>query len=210
VRAARGIGHRIAARARLAPAAACLGCVVLLGGAAAVAEGAPLFTASYLSFDTAARPFAVATGDVDGDGIPDLASANQSGDNVSVLIGNGDGTFQARRDYATGIGPIGVTIADLDDDGMPDLVVANLSSNTVSVLINNGDGTFAPKVDYAMGNSPFAVVVRDMNLDGHRDLIVTNERSNTVSVLFGTGGGHLGRGTTTRSASTPSRSPSAT
>ena len=73
---------------------------------------------------------------------------------MSVLLGNGDGTFQAQTTYATGAAPNSVAIGDVNGDGRPDLVVANSDSNTVSVLLGNGDGTFQAQSTYATGSQP--------------------------------------------------------
>ena len=97
-------------------------------------------------FATGVFPLSVAIGDLDADGIPDLATANHGdpatpGNTVSVLLGNGDGTFGAKQDFEAGTRPISVAIGDLNDDGLPDLAVANYSSNTVSVLLNTSTST---------------------------------------------------------------------
>ncbi len=97
----------------------------------------PLFSAPFLSFDTGSIPWSVAIVDVNADGRPDLAVANTSSNTVSVLLGNGDGTFGAKTDFVTGSSPRSVAIADLNADGRPDMVTAN-SSNTVSALLNRG------------------------------------------------------------------------
>ena len=83
----------------------------------------------------------MAVGDLNGDGKPDLAVANSNSDDVSVLLGNGDGTFQAPVSYAAGVSPVSVAVGDLNGDGKPDLAVANSGSDDVSVLLGNGDGT---------------------------------------------------------------------
>jgi hypothetical protein len=77
----------------------------------------------------------VAVGDFNGDGVLDLAVANVFS-NVSVLLGNGDGTFQAAQNFGAGGGPFSVAVGDFNGDGVLDLAVANRGSN-VSVLINN-------------------------------------------------------------------------
>src|SRR5262249_47367281 len=85
----------------------------------------------------------VAVGDFNRDGKLDLAVANPGGNTVSVLLGNGDGTFGPRVDYGVGTSPLSVAAADLGN-GQVDLVVANHDSSNVSVLVGNGDGTFQP------------------------------------------------------------------
>ena len=97
-------------------------------------------------------PHSVAIGDLNGDGDPDLAVANRGSDNVSVLLGNGDGTFQSAVNYGAGDGPSSVAIGDLNGDGDPDLAVANWLSDNVSVLLGNGDGTFQAAVNYGAGD----------------------------------------------------------
>ena len=101
---------------------------------------------------------------------------------VSVLLGNGNGTFQAQRTYATGNAPNSVAIADLTGDGKPDLVVANYHSDTVSVLLGNGNGTFQTQQVFYTGASPLSVAVGDLTGDGRPDLVVA--KSSTVSVLL--------------------------
>ena len=101
--------------------------------------------------------------DFNGDGKQDLATANDIGsDNVSVLLGNGNGTFAAEVDYPVGSGvtaPSAIAAADLNGDGKPDLAVAyHVSQQTaVSVLLNTGNGTFAPKIDFSTGSVPTSV-----------------------------------------------------
>ena len=73
---------------------------------------------------------------------------------MSVLLGNGDGTFQAAVNYAAGAGPSSVAVGDFNGDGKADLAVANYDSDNVSVLLGNGDGTFQAAVNYAAGTSP--------------------------------------------------------
>ena len=137
-------------------------------------------------------PLAIVAGDFTGDGHLDLAVANYnlSGPgSVSVLLGNGDGTFQPPVTYAVGSLPDAIVAGDFSGDGHLDLAVANTVDNTVSVLLGNGDGTFQPQVTYAVGRQPDAIVAGDFSDDGHLDLAVTNGSDNTVSVLLGNGDG---------------------
>ena len=136
--------------------------------------------------------YGVATGDFNGDGKADLVTANYGSNNVSVLLGNGDGTFQSAVNYAVSY-PYSVAVGDFNGDGKLDLVTANYyGSNTVSVLLGNGDGTFQIAVNYAVGSAPSSVAVGDFNGDGKLDLAVTNYGSNNVSVLLGNGNGTFG------------------
>jgi len=152
------------------------------------------------SFGAGFSAFSVATGDFNRDGKLDLAVVNSGGNNVSVLLGNGDGTFQSHVDYPTGTQPSSVAIGDFNGDGKLDLAVANENCpsspcgvGSLSILLGNGDGTFQPAVDYATGGpAPYSVVVGDFNQDGKLDLAVANSGPPTpsdVSVLLGNGDG---------------------
>jgi hypothetical protein len=147
-----------------------------------------------LSFDTGRTPESVAVADFNGDAIADLAVADGGGNTVSMLLGNGDGTFQPARDFATGASPQSVAAGDFNGDGRPDLAVANnLDGGTVSVLLGNGDGTFQDASPFAAGLFPAAMAVGDFNRDGVPDLAVANSGNpgnfSTVSVLLGNGDG---------------------
>ena len=142
-------------------------------------------------FDAGSGPQSVAVGDFNGDGKPDLAVVNSYSNNVSILLGNGDGTFQIHVDYPTGAQPGSVAIGDFNGDGKLDLAVVNSYSNNVSVLLGNGNGTFQPAVSYGTGSGtgPAFVAVGDFNRDGKLDLAVANSNSTYVSVLLGNGDG---------------------
>jgi len=150
--------------------------------------------------------FSVAVGDFNGDGKADLAIANQCPQNncttsaVSVLLGNGDGTFQTARNYSTGgYEAYAVAVGDVNNDGKTDLVVANgcqsanqCGNGVVGVLFGNGDGTFQSAQSYPSGGVvATSVAIADVDADGHPDLIVTNQcmpgtcASGGVSVLLG-------------------------
>jgi len=139
----------------------------------------------------------VAIGDLIGDGNPDLAVANINSITVSVLLGNGNGTFGTKTDFATGSAPLSVAIGDLNGDGKPDLAVANFYTNTVSVLLGDGNGTFGTKTDYGTGSYPYSVRIGDLNGDGKPDLAVASSNSNTVSVLVNIGTSAAGVGPVT-------------
>jgi hypothetical protein len=143
----------------------------------------------YLAYPTAYGPYSVAVADFNGDGKADLATANYAvgGFSVSVLLGNGDGSFQPHVEYGSG-GSRSIVAADFNADGKPDLGGADTFGNTVSVYLGNGDGTFQPPVAYAAGTQPDTVALGDFNLDGKPDLATANEVS-TFSILLGNGDG---------------------
>jgi hypothetical protein len=139
------------------------------------------------AFGAGTDPDSAAVGDFNGDGKLDLAVANEGSNNISILLGNGDGTFHAAADYGAGTDPDSVAVGDFRGDGKLDLVVANYYSNNVSILLGNGDGTFQAAVNYGV-SAPTSVAVGDFNGDGKLDLAVANVFSD-VSVLLGNGDG---------------------
>ena len=145
------------------------------------------FSESTYASGTSSRD--VVSADLNGDGKPDLVVANRGDNTVSVLLGNGDGTFQKQVTYATGVQPGSVAVGDFNGDGKLDIVVSNYSDNTVSILLGSGDGTFQTQQTYATGAGPSVVAVGDFNGDGKQDLVVANYNDNTVSVLLGKGDG---------------------
>ena len=92
--------------------------------------------------------------DFNGDGKSDLVTADYTGDTVSVLLGNGNGTFQAKQAFGTGTRPYSVAVGDFNGDGKSDLVTADYWGNTASVLLGNGNGTFQAKQDFDTGTGP--------------------------------------------------------
>ena len=142
-------------------------------------------------FATGTRPQWIVAGDLNKDGNLDLATANADASTVSVLLGNGDGTFGTHADFVTAARPEGVAVGDFNRDGIPDLVTANASGSSISVLLGQGGGLFAPRVDFTTGGSPVQVVVADFNSDGNEDAAVGASPAG-VSILLGRGDGTFG------------------
>ncbi len=141
---------------------------ILLGnGDGTFQTGVPYSTSSN-SLNTT---FYLAAADLNGDGKIDLLASNEVDGTIAVLLGNGDGTFQAAVPYHVANQPEGIAVADLNGDNKLDVLVADANSNFIGELIGNGDGTFQPVVGLNVGTPTTAVSLADMNADGKLDMV---------------------------------------
>ena len=145
--------------------------------------------ASKVDYPVAFGPHRLVAADFNGDQVIDLAvSASTNitdGGALSILLGKGDGTFQAAVSYGTGNNPWSLAAGDFNHDGKLDVAFTNGDVNRVSVLLGNGNGTFPSYDDYFGGGTVVAIAVADFNADTLPDLALVNQSSNTISVLFG-------------------------
>ncbi len=149
---------------------------------------------SRTDYSIGANPDGLIAADFKGDGKLGLAIANSGDNTVTILLGNGHGTFTAQPPLATGAGnaPQLPTAGDFNGDGKLDLAVANFvdgAPSTVSIFLGKGDGTFQAPATYAVGNGATSLVTGDFNRDGKLDLAVANQNDHTVSILLGNGDG---------------------
>ncbi len=156
------------------------------------------------------QPGVVAVADFNGDGKLDLAVLNGGSRNVSILLGNGDGTFQAAKNYDVGgDNPPSIVVADFNGDGKPDLAVAipgnipapattfpTCTQSSVNLLLGNGDGTFqTARRAVTVDSANLSVTAGDLNEDGKADLVVARSQIDPAcplaggSVLLGNGDG---------------------
>jgi RHS repeat-associated protein len=143
-------------------------------------------------------PTSVAIGDVNGDGKPDMITANLLSNNISILSGNGDGTFGVKTDVAMGSYPASIALGDLDGDGDLDIVTGNFLSfsTSLSILTNNGSGSFTRNdITMPANISAEALELKDLNADGDLDIVISGSgygSSGQMSVLLGSSGSSFG------------------
>jgi hypothetical protein len=142
-----------------------------------------------------ASPRSVTVGDFNGDRKLDLATANYNDNNISIILGNGDGSFRSANNFPVGTNPTSIAVGDFNGDKKLDLVATNSGANTISVLLGNGDGSFEIATNFEVGNTPYSVTVGKFNGDSNLDLAVANYGGNTVSVLLGNGTDGFGAAT---------------
>lgn len=185
-----GIAHRMLLFGLLFCAAA---------GSASVSFRTPV------NYTIGTNPSSVAVGDFNGDGQADLAVVN-AGDptkndpgGVSILLGNGDGTFKSTINFSVGNNPRLVAVGDFDGDGKDDLAVlrpgvaGGSDKGDVTIFLSNADGTFRKGQQITTFNNPAAIVTADFNSDGALDVAVSD--GNSISVLLGKGDGTLSAST---------------
>jgi len=146
--------------------------------------------AAAVNYTTDSYPAAVAIGDLDGDGKPDLVVSGFYASYVSIFpnaCSPGTIGFAAKIELATGAAPDGVVVGDLDGDGKPDIAVGNSGDNTISVYRNItlavGSIAFTPQTVYATPNYPGNLTLADLDVDGKPDLITTNYNGGSFSVF---------------------------
>jgi glucose/arabinose dehydrogenase len=143
-------------------------------------------------YSTGTHSHGIVSDDFNGDGQLDMATANAGSNNISVLLGNGNGTFAPAVNFGVGNEPKSVFAADFNADGKLDLFTANQISNNVSVLLGKGDGTFAPAATYGAVPGSHEAVSADIDGDGDLDIAVTGWGSNLVRTMKNNGNGTFG------------------
>jgi len=170
---------------------------VLLGngdGTFKPARHFPLADASQGLFGLAVAPFSIVAGDFNHDGKADLAAANSVTNNISTLLGNGNGTFKPARTFSLlSVGTLGgipfaTDLADFNEDGHFDLVTGG--ATTAVVLRGNGNGGFVPYAAYNTGIAMSCLQVADFDKDGHIDIAADHWSAN-YATLMGKGNGYF-------------------
>jgi hypothetical protein len=174
-------------------------CRVFLMASSIINAQAQLCFNGPVNYASNLSPCNVTSGDFNTDGFLDLANTNFSAGNISILFGNGTGSFSSPSFFAVGMNPSGIVSDDFNGDGKPDLAVTNTNvfDNSVSILIGNGAGSFSTSTTFTTANNPCSLVSHDFNNDGKKDLAIAIEvySVNVVSLYFGNGNGTFGAAT---------------
>jgi len=142
----------------------------------------------YHTYAVGKNPTSIVSGDINGDGLADLITTNIGNDSLTILLGNGDGSFRDPKTLRVPEQPRAVILHDLNGDGLLDLAVANVGNNRVTILLGNGQGQFIETATYPAVKSPVALVCADFNKDGRPDLAVAL-RNDKLMILLGRGDG---------------------
>jgi uncharacterized repeat protein (TIGR01451 family) len=153
------------------------------------------------TYPVGTSPSAVVVGDFNGDGKPDLAVANSGSNNVSILLGNGDGTFQPAVNFDAGLSPSSLAIGDFNGDGKLDLALfqpgnaSNATAGAISILLGNGDGRFQTPKTTPLTSQAVSMAIGDFNSDKKSDIVIGNIDTATgvltLDLLIGNGDGTL-------------------
>ena len=153
-------------------------------------DGTGAFT-KVASGDTGDLPVYAMASDFNGDTRLDIAIANYNSGSITILLGQGNGTFSeaAGSPISVGAQPRAIAAGHFNGDGQIDLAVTNSGENTVSILMGNGDGTFTPAESIDSSDKPGTLAIADFDGDGKNDIAVTLGNSNLVSIYRGNGNG---------------------
>jgi adhesin/invasin len=175
------------------------------------ADGSGTFNAAQ-SYPVGRLPYQVAIGDLNGDGIPDLAVTNYGDNTVSILYGKTGGGFTGGQTLATCANPYGVAIGDTRHTGQNDIAVTCFHTAQLEVFLNNSMMPFMPPPAQASFQSPeiystdvypTSLVMADFNRDGNLDIVTGNSIANDISFFGGNGDGTFKAGVISPSLNFP-------
>lgn len=152
---------------------------------------------SYVAANAVANdPDDISLADFNGDGKLDILTTASSQDTANVLLGNGDGTFNAMTSFSTGDAPQSSIIADANSDGYLDIITTSALDDKINVLLGNGNGSFKARISYSAADGATSLAARDLNGDGYLDVVTLGDLDNLVHVLLGNSDGSFKASTT--------------
>lgn len=135
------------------------------------------------SYAAGGSPGIIAVGDVNGDGLNDVVSANYYDNNISVFIQLPDGKLATQTTYPVNQGPFGVGIGDLNRDGLNDVIVGCAAADVIHVFTQNEGGTLTQSAVFRTERAPYGLAVGDVNGDGKNDIVIPNSGASSISIF---------------------------
>lgn len=152
-------------------------------------ENTPPTFAPKTDYSVGIAPYSVMSGDFNGDGKLDVLTANFESQNISLLLGNGQGGFAAQQFFVVWNAPTFICLGDVNRDGRLDILTTDINTDGISLLLGDGKGSFAAYKTFAAGSYSESVNLGDVNGDGNIDMLTANSYKDNVSVLLGDGQG---------------------
>ena len=145
---------------------------------------------------TGGKPVALVVADFNNDKKLDVATADSAGNDVTVFLNKGDGSFGAGKKFAVGKNPVGIVAGDFNGDGKTDLAVADQNDNAVQILVGAGNGTFKLATTALSAAAPNGIAAFDFNGDKTTDIVVSNRNSKQITLFLSKSGGGFAAGKT--------------
>jgi VCBS repeat protein len=156
----------------------------------------------FASYKVGKNPTTITTADLNHDSFTDLVTTNISSNTLSILLGNGDGTFREQVQLHVCKEPRGLAMGDFNHDGHTDVVLACSGGDEIAVMLGHGNGKLEEGPHYPVHRTPVALATDDLNHDGHADLVVAL-RNDKLKIFLGTGTGEFRVGTQYEYGDTP-------
>ena len=138
-----------------------------------------------MSYPTGSRPQAIALGDLNGDGLPDVVTANDGEDEMNVHLASAEG-FAPPRSYSVDSAPSALAITDMDLDGVRDVLVASRSADSFQIFLNDGTAALQGQTPDNAPGDPVDITTQFLDSGGTRDVVLANADSNSLSIFYGT------------------------